>query len=49
MRRGCGFTRCRRLEEFAIDNLTTDGYAFINRSGTMPASHVFDLWVEIEE
>lgn len=37
------------LEEFAIDNLTTDGYAFINRSGTMPASHVYDLWVEVEE
>lgn len=37
------------LEEFAIDNVTTDGYAFINRSGAMPASHVFDLWVEIEE
>lgn len=37
------------LEEFAIDNLTTDGYAFVNRSGAMPAAHVYDLWVEIEE
>jgi hypothetical protein len=37
------------LEEFAVDNVTTDGYAFINRSGAMPASHVYDLWVEIEE
>lgn len=37
------------LEEFGIDNVTTDGYAFINRSGAMPTAHVFDLWVEIEE
>jgi hypothetical protein len=37
------------LEEFAIDNLATDGYAFLNRSGAMPASHVYDYWVEFEE
>jgi hypothetical protein len=37
------------LEELTIDNVTTDGFAFINRSGVMPAAHVYDLWIEIEE
>ncbi|HEY5990549.1 MAG TPA: hypothetical protein VIV12_29780 [Streptosporangiaceae bacterium] len=37
------------LEEFEVAKLTTDGFAFINRSGAMPAAHVFDLFMEIEE
>jgi hypothetical protein len=37
------------MEEYTIDNVATDGFAFINRSGIMPASHVYDLWLEIEE
>jgi len=37
------------LEEFEVDKLTTDGFAFLNRSGAMPANHVFDLFIEAEE
>jgi len=37
------------LEEYWISNVVTDGFAFINRSGALPASHVFDLLYEWEE
>jgi hypothetical protein len=37
------------LEEFWIDNLVTDGFAFLNRGGLMPAAHVFDMLYEWEE
>lgn len=37
------------LEEFWIDNAVTDGFAFINRGGNQPASHVYDLLYEWEE
>lgn len=37
------------LEEYWIDRVTTDGYAFVNRSGALPASHVFELTIEWEE
>jgi len=37
------------LEEYWIDRLITDGFAFVNRSGALPASHVFDLTWEWEE
>lgn len=37
------------LEEFEVAKLTTDGFAFINRSGLMPAAHVFELFIEVEE
>lgn len=37
------------LEEFWIANVVTDGFAFMNRSGALPASHVFELVYEWEE
>jgi hypothetical protein len=37
------------LEELEVAKLTTDGFAFLNRSGAMPASHVFELTIEVEE
>jgi hypothetical protein len=37
------------LEEFEIDKVSTDGFAFVNRSGALPASHVFELTIEWEE
>ncbi len=37
------------LEEFEIAKLATDGFAFVNRSGALPASHVFELFFEWEE
>lgn len=37
------------MEEFEIAKLTTDGFAFVNRSGALPASHVFELFIEWEE
>ncbi|GEM_PF-1633573 len=37
------------LEEFWIDNVVTDGFAFVNRGGALPASHVYDLSFEFEE
>jgi hypothetical protein len=37
------------LEEYWIDRLVTDGFAFVNRSGALPAAHVFDFTVETEE
>ncbi len=37
------------LEEYWIDRLVTDGFAFVNRSGALPASHVFDFTMEWEE
>jgi hypothetical protein len=37
------------LEEFEVAKLTTDGFAFLNRSGLMPGAHVFDLFIEVEE
>jgi hypothetical protein len=37
------------LEEFWINNVVTDGFAFMNRSGVLPASHVFELLYEWEE
>jgi len=36
------------LEEFWVDNLVTDGFAFVNRGGALPASHVFDITVAFE-
>jgi hypothetical protein len=37
------------LEELVVSKLATDGYAFINRGGALPANHVFDLTIEWEE
>jgi len=37
------------LEEYWIDRVTTDGFAFVNRSGALPASHVFELFFAWEE
>lgn len=37
------------LEEFWIDRLVTDGFALVNRSGALPASHVFEAAWEWEE
>lgn len=37
------------LEEFWVDNLATDGFAFVNRGGALPASHLYDLFFEFEE
>lgn len=37
------------LEELEIAKLTTDGFAFVNRSGALPASHVLELTIEFEE
>lgn len=37
------------LEELEISKLATDGFAFVNRSGALPASHVFELSIEWEE
>jgi len=37
------------LEEFEIAKLATDGFAFVNRSGALPASHVFEVFIEWEE
>ncbi len=37
------------LEEYWIDNLVTDGFAFVNRGGALPAAHVFDFTMEWEE
>ena len=37
------------MEEYWIDRLVTDGFAFVNRSGALPASHVFDITWEWEE
>lgn len=36
------------LEEFWIDNAVTDGFAFVNRGGALPASHVFDFTLAFE-
>jgi hypothetical protein len=37
------------LEEYWIDRLITDGFAFVNRSGALPALHVFEIAWEWEE
>lgn len=37
------------LEEYWVDRLVTDGFAFVNRSGALPASHVFEIAWEWEE
>ncbi len=37
------------LEEYWIDRLITDGFAFVNRSGALPTAHVFDATWEWEE
>jgi hypothetical protein len=37
------------LEELEVAKLATDGFAFVNRSGALPASHVFELFIEWEE
>jgi hypothetical protein len=37
------------LEEYWIDRLVTDGFAFVNRSGALPAAHVFEIGWEWEE
>jgi len=37
------------LEELVIAKVATDGFAFVNRGGALPSSHVFDLTIEFEE
>lgn len=37
------------MEEYWINNVVTDGFAFMNRSGALPAAHVFELLYEWEE
>jgi hypothetical protein len=37
------------LEEWVVDKGTTDGFAFVNRTNALPASHLYVLSVEWEE
>jgi len=37
------------LDEWEVDNVVTDGLAFVNRGGALPASHLYDLTFEFEE